>query len=569
VIGLWSVFLPVARAEDPVTLAVTTELQRARAELHLPDMPGPYHVSALVHELSELTLEASLGGLIQRTEVPTRRVGLVVRSGSETLDNTNFDAVRTGVGSVGLVQGDDVLALRKDLWWQLDVLYKQSVEALAAKEAAMRRRAEPDEVPDFVPGTPAQATAAAAPPFERAPLEELARELSSVFLTHPDIEWSTVFLQGSSGRKVVIDTGGTQVAQPVSQLVLRVVARVRASDGATAVDDVSYVVRDVAALPPREELLRQTEALAARLERWRTLPVLEEEYVGPVLFREHASVDVVRHVLIPSLLGTPAEMEAPRGSRVFTFDDEGPSGPLQLKRRLLPSGFRVTDDPRRDPHLPSSYSHDDEGVPAQRVELVTDGIVRTHLMSRIPSEAVPQSNGHGRGVPGALVRAVPSDLQVEGARARSDKALHKTALKLASEYSSSQYMVVERLREPALARFDGGPLITLTDFLDLGGEHFPEPLEVVLVDKTGERRSFRGAAVGGLDRRSLKEIVGSGETQVRTVLWGADSMDDPYTGFPVTLGVPDLLFGELVVSPSHRDAEKPPRLQSPLVGRQP
>jgi hypothetical protein len=544
--------------------AVTAELGRARTELHLPDVPGPYHVSALVLDLQQVTVQASLGGVVRRSEEPVRMAGLVVRSGSTALDNTNFDAFQTGVGAAMLVQGDDVLALRKDVWWELDSLYKQSVEALAAKEAAMRRRAEPDEVPDFAPGEPVQAAVEPAAAFARAPLEELARELSSVFLRHPDIEWSQVFLQGSSGRRVMLDTGGTQVVEPTSQLVLRVVARARASDGVTAIDDASFVVRELGQLPAREVLLREAEALATRLERWRSLPVLEEEYVGPVLFTSGAAVDTVRHLLVPALLGTPPEMEAPRGSRVFTFDDETTPGPLQTKRRLLPSGFAVTDDPQRDPALPSSYRHDDEGVRAQRVELVTDGIVRTHLMSRIPSQAVAQSNGHGRGSPGDLIRGMPSDLRVEGARTRSAKALHKAALKLASEYGSSHYVVVERLRDPALQSFSGGPLLTLSGLFGLEGERFPEPLEVVLVDKAGERHSFRGAALGGLDRRIFKEVEATGQPQVRTVLWSSDS-GEPWSGLPVTLGAPELLFGEVVVSPSHADAEKPPRLPSPLL----
>jgi predicted Zn-dependent protease len=40
-------------------------------------------------------------------------------------------------------------------------------------------------------------------------------------------------------------------------------------------------------------------------------------------------------------------------------------------------------------------------VPAQRVSLIEEGVLRTLLMSRRPTKDMPRSNGHGRsGFPG-------------------------------------------------------------------------------------------------------------------------------------------------------------------------
>ena len=39
---------------------------------------------------------------------------------------------------------------------------------------------------------------------------------------------------------------------------------------------------------------------------------------------------------------------------------------------------------------------DDEGQPAQRVELVDKGVLKTFLMSRLPVASFAESNGHGR-----------------------------------------------------------------------------------------------------------------------------------------------------------------------------
>ena len=46
--------------------------------------------------------------------------------------------------------------------------------------------------------------------------------------------------------------------------------------------------------------------------------------------------------------------------------------------------------------LLGNYPFDDEGVPAQDVQLVDHGVLKTFLMSRSPLVNIPHSNGHGR-----------------------------------------------------------------------------------------------------------------------------------------------------------------------------
>lgn len=41
------------------------------------------------------------------------------------------------------------------------------------------------------------------------------------------------------------------------------------------------------------------------------------------------------------------------------------------------------------------YLYDDEGVKARRVDNVVDGVLKEFLMSRVPLDGFPVSNGHG------------------------------------------------------------------------------------------------------------------------------------------------------------------------------
>jgi hypothetical protein len=361
--------------------------------------------------------------------------------------------------------------------------------------------------------------------------------------------------------------------------VVRVVARARAEDGATQVDQVLHIVRAPGDLPAEEALVAEVGALAARLERWRTLPVLDEPYVGPVLIADRAAVDVVRHLLAPALIGTPPVDKPPAGSRVVSFSED-PQRTARVKRRVLPSGWEVDDDPQRGapwagpgpsrsegrsgPVPASAYAYDCEGQPAQRVQLVVDGIVRGHLMSRIPSEDFPASNGHGRAAPGQLVRALPADLSVIPPRTSSPKRLRRAALKLASDYGADHYIEVRMLRDLAIAWMDGGPMVSMRNFDRTPS--VPAPIEVVRVYRDGRTEALRGVSLEGLDLRSLREVVAAGDLDTAVSLYTEQvGFGSPNRGVPTTVTAPDLLFAELVVSPESSDAERPPRIPSPLA----
>ncbi len=555
-----------ALAADPLVDSLGAELERS-LELSLPEAPIPYFVAYRIEDVHNTSAWARLGGLLSSSTAPQRTLGVELRVGSAEQDDSNFESYDSGSRSARLVIDDDPIALRHDAWLASDLAYKGAVETIAAKEAALRRRAEADDLPDFVPGPAQQSLRAAAESAESEVLVQHVRALSAVFVDHPDIEFSVAQGRTSQGRLVVIDTRGTEVVQPISRTTVVVVARARADDGTSVVDHATWVVRRPEDLPLLAAMRTEVEGLALRLERWRDLPALEEEYVGPVLFQGEAAIDVVRHLLLPPLQGTPAKEKPPRGSRVIAWDDKAGGGPMRVKRRLLPSGYRLVDDPQGDPSWPSTYAFDLEGEPATRVELVSDGVIRRHLMTRTPSEGQQGSTGHARGRIGDLARAMPSNAVLTAARTVSPRKLHKQALKVAAEYDLDHYVVVRRLAEPALDGMSGGPMITARSYFgfdDVGG--LPAPVVVAKVYADGREELVRGTALVGVDTRAMRDVVGAGPSQQRTRVMAAPG-DSPtlLMGQAVTLSAPDLLLGEAELAPSRADAEPPPEVPSPLA----
>jgi hypothetical protein len=97
------------------------------------------------------------------------------------------------------------------------------------------------------------------------------------------------------------------------------------------------------------------------------------------VFEDQAAAELFRYLASKELCGTPPEPSAQQGYRQLI------RGGPRLGRRLLPAGWSIVDDPTRPlPGLPGGFDHDREGVPAERVELVSDGYVRDLVMSRVP-----------------------------------------------------------------------------------------------------------------------------------------------------------------------------------------
>jgi hypothetical protein len=540
--------------------ALQAELARSE-QLSLPEAGAPYFVGYDLLDVHHIHIEATLGGILVDNDRPDRMLGVSVRVGSPDKDNSNFRHTGDpdGFGQSSLVIEDVPAAVRQGAWLETDRNYKAAVENLARKESARRNQAPRERAPDFAPGTPHTASASPAPSADRERLRSLARELSAVFLAHPALDASRTWATAETGLRVMLDTGGTSVAQPVSEVDIRVIGSARSPDGEELWDHASWTVSTVDQLPPLEQMRAEVEALALRLETWRQAPKEQEEWVGPVLFEGEAAVELFRRLLVPALVGTaPLETANDDFSRV----DVGEGG-LRLKRRVLPPGFEVQDDPGDPPQRVSSYTHDHEGVPGQKVELVEDGIVRGLLASRTPGMDVRESNGHGRGSVGTLIRGTPSNLSVTASKTQSDRKLLKKAFALAAPYELDHIMVVRRVADPRIGsrEFRAAFGASRDERSDL-----PAPVEIVRRYRDGREEVVRGLAFHGVDRKTLRDIEASGAATTQTVLYGGGT-SSPTSGLPVTITAPAVLLAELELVPIEATAEKPPRVLSPLAER--
>lgn len=506
---------PVAAAtgEAEMAAAAQAELDRARA-LQLPGQPAPYFAAVRVSDLWSSTASASFGALSFSATNPMRQARVDVRVGDYSLDNSNFAATsvdREGVALVQLPTDADALALRRELWLSFDRAYKGAVEELSARKSALEGR-PPPTVGSFAPLVGPPVVRGAVPGKALRPDAAAARVTAmSAALRGGEFEEGKALSRDYAGRRLLLTTEGTTTWEEVHGSVAVVEATVRTADGVRLRDARAWVARSQDEQLSTAALVAEVEQMAAGLLALRSAPV-EPDYLGPVIFEDEAAVELFRQLLQPELGGTPPEEREP--------DPYGspPEATLSARvgRRLLPSGWSVVDDPLADPGAGGAFAVDHEGVPAQRVELVEDGVLKDVLMSRIPRKGAPASNGHARALGDDRLEALPAVVTVKPGRARSARALRRVALRLGREAGLPYVLIIRRVEPLGLtedfevALSGDGPLSGLT-----------RPLEVHRLYPDGREERVRGLSFTGVDRRVLRDIAAAGPTgPAHTVLDG-------------------------------------------------
>ena len=208
------------------------------------------------------------------------------------------------------------------------------------------------------------------------------------------------------------------------------------------------------------------------------------------------------------------------------------------KSRVLPETLSVTDDPLQTKFagksLVGAYAIDDEGVPAQSVDIVVNGKLENFLIGREPVKDFSTSNGHGRAAPVQAPHARSAVILIkaaEGSQALSKDELNKRLLAMAKEQGHDVYEV-ETLG---------------------GGELTPRLLYRVHPD--GTRQLVRGAVFDELDNRSLRsDIVAVGKDFYISNSLGA---------IPQTTIAPSMLFDDIGVKRATEEQQKLPYYPPP------
>jgi TldD protein len=535
---------PTATAgSDRLLKTMQDELARAKTELAKSES-APYFISYTVYDQDLIVLVGAYGSLLTDAALQRRQADVTMRVGSPALDNTHGQSRSSGMSSGTLPIGEDPDASARVLWELTDREYKRAAPAfLNVKTNTAVRAEEEDTSPDFSKETPQTHVEKSTAPlhFDRSAWEEEIRRLSAAFRKFPDIYFATVVLQVTNSNERTVSSEGSAVETPSTSARLVMEAQTRADDGMDLLRVETFQAPSPGGLPGEADLAAKIDKIASDLRALKNAPAAEP-YDGPALLSGRAAA-----VFFHEMLGHRLEGHRQRD------EEEGQTFTKKVGQEVLPKFLSVTDDPTTAEmvgiKLAGTYAFDSEGVPAQRVEVIQNGILKNFLMSRMPIKNFSQSNGHGRNQPGLMPTGRQGNLIVTSTQSVPESQMRQ---ELIDE--------VKKQNKPYGLYFDdiqGGFTLTQRS-LPQAFQVLPVIVYKVYADGRPDEL-VRGVDIVGTPLAALTRILMTGDTEhVFNGVCGAESGQ-----VPVSAAAPAMLFSEMEVQKRQHSHERPPILPPP------
>jgi len=534
---------PIAAPDDLLLATMEKELHRGQAELAKQD-PAPYFISYNVTDGESVAIMSAQGGILTSSRVRHRTADVSMRIGTPALDNTHDQERASGITFGWLPEQDDPDAIARVLWRLTYEEYRKARQSFTnVKTKTAVRAKDEDDSPDFSqekPSTYVEKTSPAAFPEQKA-WEELARSYSAAFRSYPQVEEAIVFLQADRGNSYLVSTEGTKIVTSDGIFRIMIEAETRADDGMQLMRVETFQFSDPAKVPSQAEIAAAVKKMADDLAALRAAP-LAEPYSGPALLSGRASA-----VFFHEVLGHRVEGQRQRGR------DEGQTFTKKVNEKIMPEFLSVTDDPTLqtlgNTELSGFYRYDDEGMPATRVEVVKDGILKNFLMGRLPVKNFTSSNGHGRAQAGLMPVGRQGNLIVTSSKSIPDAQLRARFIEEIKKQGKPYGLYFEDIQ--------GGFTLTTRD-LPQAFQVLPVMVWRVYADGRPDQL-VRGVDIVGTPLTVLTQIAATGDTtSVFNGICGAES-----GSVPVSAAAPAMLFSEMEVQKRKYGDTRPPILPAP------
>jgi predicted Zn-dependent protease len=516
----------VAASGDALLEALLTELDRSKAQLRMDQVDPPYYIEYRVNDVDDYSAEAAFGALRENQRVRYRVIRVVVRIGDYKQDS--YYGIGMGETNV-LPLDDDPIALRHQIWLATDDAYKEAVQALTEKRAALKQfSAEASPVDDFARAPvvslldPTVSLQVDEPAWKKS-IEDATR----LYRQYPDVQTVTASLRFSAVNEYLVNSEGTVTRTGKKLYSVQLNSMAQAADGMRLSRNPFWMVAKADELPTHDKLVAESKKMLDTVVALRQAPIVEEEYRGPVLFAPDAADDVVASLVGSNVLGRKPQLGRPnRTTGAFA---------TSYKTRVLPNFLTVVDDPTlkdfQGKSLVGNYDVDNDGVKAQPVTLVENGTLINYLVGRQPIRDFPASNGHGRAGAGTFPAPNLGVLVVKSSDTQSPEALKQRVIQMITEQGKPYGYRVETL----------------------GPGNTPRLLYRIYPD--GHEELVRGAVFNELDVRALRSDL--------TSVGNDPLVSNRAGGIATTIISPSLLFDELEVKRADTSKDKLPDYPPP------
>ena len=533
--------------ESAVLKALNAELVRSMAILGEQPEP-PYFLSYEVTEQQAVTVASAFGALAYTNARRDRYLDIDLRVGDYDLDNTrpmrdarNFS--RRDFARIPI--DDDVDAIRSVVWHETDSRYKRAVEQLIRVRTDVQVKVDAeDQSADFSrEESREQLTQSAELDVDMADWQTRIKRFTAPFAAHGDIYSADASLSALGETRWFVNSEGTRIQTAETRYRLAISAHTKADDGMRLPRYESFSAFTPDGLPDDATVLATVQRMIADLQALRDAPVVDP-YTGPAILSGRAG-----GVFFHEVLGH--RVEGHRQKR----EDDGQTFKKKVGERILPEGFTVSFDPLRrhlaGTDLLGSYHFDNQGVAAQRVAVVEDGVLTNFLMSRSPIEGFPKSNGHGRKQTGYAPVSRQSNLIVEVAEPLTREALKEQLMAMLHAEGKPFGLLFEDIQ---------GGVTTTGRFMP--NAYNVQPILVYRIHPDGREELVRGVDLIGTPLTTLSRIVAADDQiAVFNGTCGAES-----GGVPVSAASPGLLVSQVEVQKKRKSQDRTPLLPPPFAG---
>lgn len=518
------------QGQDKLLGLLKEELAQQMKELKGEEFP-PYHMNYRVIDVTSSVVSASFGALMNSQQYRSRTLVPQIRLGDEKLDNFRFSQMGApmsqyqGPSSARLpldeVNNED--AVRQAIWNEVNNRYKFAVDMYQKTKAQSSVNVEEEDKAPYFSEAKVEKYYEAPLPAEKMTIDRdlwaaRMKEISAVFKNQPGIMKGDAIMVYTVERRYFVNNEGTEVVQNLPYARIMVFGETKADDGMELPLNLSYFAYDPADLPGNDRIIADTKEMVKTLEALRVAPVVDP-YTGPALLSGPAS-----GVFFHEIFGHRIE-----GQRMKSESD-GQTFKKMIGQLVLPADMHVYDDPTIREYagedLNGFYKYDDQGVKAERVDVVVNGKLNDFLMTRTPIDGHPRTNGHARASDAFDPVSRQSNLVIETSNPKTNEELRQLLIEEVKKQDKEYGYFFKEVTSGFTFTGKGG-----TNSFNV------TPLEVYKVFADGRPDQLvRGVDLIGTPLSMFSNIIYAGnDARVFTGMCGAESGSIPVTAISPTI----------------------------------
>lgn len=520
-----------ATIEEQIIQIMKEELQRNKEKLVLEGYEAPYYIAYFMRDNASFHVNSRYGAVFSPSKNYIRSINAEVRVGSYELDSSedgdlgfSFSLMPKYNPDIYLPIENDPVVLKRSFWLLTDFKYKNALISYAKVKGKGVYNIKKEGVASFSREESVKSIAKIPPQHvDEAVWSENVKKLSAIARNYNEIFDSYASFTANRIVKYFVNTEGTEVVTYSDYYAITITVMTRAEDGMFLDDSLVYYARKPESLPDFNRLHKETVEMIETLIKVRKAPVLDPQTVPAILMPEAAAVffhETIGHRLEGQRLGR---------------EEEGQTFKGQIGQKILPDFIDIYDDPTvnnfRGVELNGWYEFDEEGVKAQKVSLVENGILKGFLMSRKPVEGFNKSNGHGRSNGFQAPVGRMANLFIKSTKSVKHAQLKEMLIEEVKKQGKKFGLIIKKVS-------GGSTNTTVFDYQAFKGV----PKIMYKVDpETGKEELVRGVEIVGTPLTSIgKTIATSDEIGVFNGYCGAES-----GSIPVSAIAPAILFKEI------------------------